>query len=295
MRLPAEIFIPVAKSFDEDSIGTLASLRSTSRQLYELLDPILYKLAARSIIGSHLAWNVIRNDHVSILQKLLDNGFDVNGLCSTPLMNTPYLPLIRHAVTNRKVEVVKLLLKRGAKASDPNLLIAAQSPIQNHEAAGREICQILLKHGSFSAAALHISLEEAVRSGAHDIVRMHLGAGADVQRRFNDFQIGFQDLTFLHKAAMLGNLEVCKVLIEYGADIELRIPIRHSVQQVAEMWTAGEMFQWYCGDTGPELLPLAPTVTVFDPWPFYELLFPKSSVPELFFADVNTYNPWATE
>jgi hypothetical protein len=305
MRLPAEIFIQIAKSFDEDEIGTLASLCITCHQLYELLDPILYKLAAITIVGGHLAWNLIRNDRISTLQKLLDNGFDVDGLCSTRLMNTPFLPLIHHAVKNRKVEIVKLLLKRGAQASDPNLLVTAQSSTYHHPATGRELCQILLQHGSFDTAALHISLEKAVGSGDHEIVRMHLAAGADVYRRFNEIRMRLiQELTFLHKAAMLANLEVCKVLIEYGADIALRIPIRHGfialrtpfqpgIQRGAEMWTAGEMFEWYCGDTGPELfrIPLVPIVTVFDPLPFYELLFPKSSQHE-FFADVN---PWATE
>ncbi|KAI5818353.1 hypothetical protein BZA77DRAFT_306741 [Pyronema omphalodes] len=305
MHLPAEIFIQIAEAFDEDGIGTLASLCITCHQLHELLDPILYKLAARSIVGGHLAWDLIRNDRISTLQKLLNNGFDINGLCSTRLMNTPFLPLIHHAIKNRKVEIVKLLLKRGVEASNPNLLVTAQSSTHHHPETGRELCQILLQHGTFDPDALHISLEKAVDSGDHEIVRMHLAAGADVHRRFNEIRMRLtQELTFLHKAAMLANLEVCRVLIEYGADISLRIPIRHDfialrtpfqpgIQRGVEMWTAGEMFEWYCGDTGPEMyrVPLMSILTVFDPLPFYKLLFPKPSKHK-FFAEVN---PWATE
>ena len=125
-----------------------------------------------------------REDGVRVAELLLAHGTEVDTRS-----NLNHWTPLHVASQHGKIEIVRLLLDRGATV--------------NAEA----------KHGEkplhFVLYRKHNSQEEGVR-----IAQLLLERGADVNTRRNDH------LTPLHLATEFGNLEIVRLLLDYGADPE---------------------------------------------------------------------------
>jgi ankyrin repeat protein len=126
-----------------------------------------------------------QEDGVRVAQLLLDSGADVNTRRNdhqTPLHRASYFG---------NVEIVRLLLDHGA---DPEAIAEGdmgQKPLH------------LVSYGRCG------SQEDVVR-----VAQLLLGRGANVNTRRKD------DQTPLHRASYLGNVEIVRLLLDHGADLE---------------------------------------------------------------------------
>jgi ankyrin repeat protein len=142
--------------------------------------------------------------------------------------------LLRVAVDNNRVEIVRLLIEHDAEidtmdlAGDDwtSLMYAAYN---GHE----EIADILIENGAqidARNAGDGTPLMLAAGSGRRRIVEKLLDAGADIEAKTVDGQ------TALITACMGGDAEVVKLLISRGADMNARDSYRHTAMQ----WAAHE-------------------------------------------------------
>jgi ankyrin repeat protein len=167
------------------------------------------------------------------IEPLIRAGHDVNALQGgeTPLSK---------AVTFRKVESVRLLLKNGA---DPDLAgpghkLPLASPFLTHrDPDSLRILDMLLDagadpnvHGSFGRTPLHTAAED----GRLALARKLIAAGADVEARD---ELG--ERTPLHLAVANGSPQVAAELLAAGADVNSQdangmTPLKIAVQNANE-------------------------------------------------------------
>jgi ankyrin repeat protein len=152
--------------------------------------------------------NAVRNNDVSQLKKLLQNGANVNAADksgSTPLHKAS---LKGHAAC------VKLLLDAGAKSDTPDK--GERTPLYCASLnGGHAVCmQLLLDAGANVNAADtdgDTPLYWASLSGNEKCMQLLLDAGADANISDTDGH------TPLHKASLKGHAACVKLLLEYGA------------------------------------------------------------------------------
>ena len=137
---------------------------------------------------------------VPLIDLLCDYGADPAG------------PL-RGAALHGEIDAVKALIRRGAKIDLP--VAAALSRVSS---AYVEDFRRLLP--AASADERHLALALAAQSGQVEIVRLLLDAGED-PNRFNPLG-GHSHSTPLHQAALTGNNEVVRLLVERGARVDLK-------------------------------------------------------------------------
>jgi len=155
----------------------------------------------------------VKNVDIEIVKMLLDRGADVDAI--NPSSVTP----LHIAVGSKKVEIVELLLNHGAcvNARDCNsstpLLLAAKD-------GSEEIVKLLLKHGAdVNSAYTCTSIEGytplclAVRGGCEKVVKLLLECGANVHAQDKGGKI------VLHFAVEKGDEKLVKLLLKCGANI----------------------------------------------------------------------------
>lgn len=185
------------------------------------------------------------------IEPLIRAGHDVNALegGETPLSR---------AVTFRKVESVRLLLKNGA---DPDLAGPGQNPplaspfLTHRDPDSLRILEMLIDagadpdaHGNFGRTPLHVAAED----GSLALARKLIAAGADVEARD---ELG--ERTPLHVAVANGRLPLAAELLAAGADVNAQdangmTPLKIAVQNANEPLV--------------ELLLQARSETTFDGW-----------------------------
>ena len=155
----------------------------------------------------------VRNGDIEIVKMLLDRGADVDAI---NLYNVTPLHI---AVESKKVEIVELLLNHGAcvNARDCNsstpLLLAAKD-------GSEEIVKLLLKHGAdvnspYTCTSIegYTPLCLAVRGGCEKVVKLLLECGANVHAQDKGGKI------VLHFAVEKGDEKLVKLLLKCGANI----------------------------------------------------------------------------
>ncbi|HUT28146.1 MAG TPA: ankyrin repeat domain-containing protein [Sedimentisphaerales bacterium] len=120
------------------------------------------------------------------------------------------------AVFTGNMEAARRLLAGGADVN-PRFNSGA-TPMELAAAAGRlDMVKLLFEHGAgFTNLEGHCALAAAVDGGNLEVVRFMLDNGVDVNGFYKDGE------TALHHAAEQAKTEFVKLLLEYGADVEIK-------------------------------------------------------------------------
>jgi ankyrin repeat protein len=150
--------------------------------------------------------SVTHECHVSVplIELLCDYGADPSSA-------------VRAAVLHGYGESVNALIQRGAKVDLP--VAAALTQTQEHIDYFR---QLLL---AASAEERHLALGVASQYGHVEIARLLLDAGEDPNRYHPPG--GHSHCTPLHQAALEGNLELARMLVERGARLDMKDILFH--------------------------------------------------------------------
>ena len=175
-----------------------------------------------------------RYGHISIVQRLLDEGVHVN------VVGGRWQTALRAAVVGRHEEVVETLLKHGANmelrlARQPLYMDYSKQASYNALQLGVQggslsIVKALLKHG---ANAMHDAIETlhplilASKQGNVAIIKELLDVGAPINIVGNNQSsyehVQAEDASPMHAAVAGGYLDVIKMLLSQGADIETNV------------------------------------------------------------------------
>jgi len=155
----------------------------------------------------------IRNGDIEIVKMLLHRGANID-----PVNMFAVTPL-HSAVESKNMEIVELLLNQGANvnardfSSSTPLLLAA-------EEGSEEIVKLLLKHGACVNSAYTSAYREgdtalclAVKGRHEKVVQLLLECGANVDGKDKFGK------TVLHTAVENDNIEIVKMLIDRGANV----------------------------------------------------------------------------
>lgn len=178
----------------------------------------------------------VRCGHISMVHKLLDAGAEVNvleGCCQTAL---------RAAFVDGHADVVETLLEHGAdmelgRTSEKALETALQLGVKS---GNLSTVKTLLKHGANAVfdefETLH-SLILASTQGNVAMVKELLSAGAPVnihgKKRSYYGSTQAEDASPIHAAIVGGHLDVTRLLLSQGADIENNVEGFHTPLSVA--------------------------------------------------------------
>lgn len=151
------------------------------------------------------------NGEIELLKLKLDEGLDVNSAYAN---NQTLLSL---AVVYKKLDIVKLLLSRGA---NPNIEdIHGQRPISNIYHGSIHDRRKIAKELLFAGAELNFMgwmqitpLVKAIRNYDYEMIILFLEKGADVNYPYYNF------IRPLNEAVILGCPEIFKLLLSRGAD-----------------------------------------------------------------------------
>jgi ankyrin repeat protein len=146
----------------------------------------------------------------------LDSGANVNmtnGEERTPL---------RAAYVGRHLEVMRLLLERGAVVDVPHDWIGSLVHRASYHGQA-EALRLLLQHDvdiNCAARSRHFTpLHWASSKGRADAAQILLEHGAEI----NAVSLNG---TSLYHASITGRLEIVRLLLEHGADVHIRVPGR---------------------------------------------------------------------
>jgi ankyrin repeat protein len=162
------------------------------------------------------------------VRLMIDAGADVTAASSAGRT-----PLLIAASANGNIDVVRLLLARGANVNDADgvgitPLVAAAN------VNDLEVAKLLLAHGASAlktstAEGVSTPLTGAARNGNTELVRLLLAGKADVNAigaetgpRVKNGLITFARVTALHMAAVSGNVEAVRMLLDAGATVDPR-------------------------------------------------------------------------
>ena len=160
--------------------------------------------------GYDLLRTAIERRHTEIANLLLASGCKVNKK-NKNRVNSP----LHYAAINGEVELVRVLLNKGAKVDARNS--HGKTPLHNGVVSGKtEIVELLLNKGTnvnhrdnSDITSLHL----AVENGTKDIIELLLARGANVNAKALDGK------TSLHVAVERGYIEIVEHLLEHGASV----------------------------------------------------------------------------
>lgn len=215
VALPAEMLLSVSDYLDS---GHLAALARSSKSLYALLNPLLYRKTARGPLAESALKDAIMHGFENNVRMLLAGGMDPN---LHALDGTAALHLC--AVYGR-TSLCELLLDHHAsptlkimRANQPWGFAEGAQPVHYAAAYGRKEIVELFRRRGVDVLARDASgwggLEYAIYSGQTEVVQLFLGYGAS----FNAVDdSGNQPITI---GAMKGFADIVGLLVDAGADI----------------------------------------------------------------------------
>ena len=165
--------------------------------------------------GYHLLYDALDNKHTEVAKLLLTNGSKVNSEVGLHV-NTP----LHFAVRNGDIEIVKMLLDRGADVDAINLYNVTPLHIAV-ESKKVEIVELLLNHGAcVNARNCNSStpLLLAAKEDSEEIVKLLLKHGADVNSAYTC--TSSEGYTPLCLAVKGGHEKVVQLLLECGANVD---------------------------------------------------------------------------
>jgi ankyrin repeat protein len=219
--LPNEVILAIAKELHSE--GAINALARTSRHLYSLLNPFLYRYHEQPKLPA-LHW-AAQGGYASTLISLLDAGVDLyapSRWCPEQTHTLTHHPLIT-AIWYGHLHIVELLLDRGGmserlKEEDYEL------PLNRAIWHGHiPILQFFLQRGvnPWKTRKMDPALVAAVRRGYPEVITLLL---RDAERRqLLDAAQRLQELGHaLWVAAHHGNDELIHLLLAEGADVNFR-------------------------------------------------------------------------
>lgn len=223
-NLPNELLLLIASSVDTEA--DLNALTQLNHHFYNTLILSLYKRDARNPKGSSALKHAVRHGKVSIVQKALQAGADVN---TTTTYCDEECPLIGDAARSGVVEVFELLLD--AKADVLVKDEQGRSPLFHAAEHGHaEMVRILLYNGKRRANEKEKKEKDVVDPNTSDrwartpliaaCIRGHR-AVVDVLLSKNNTNLESQDylgFTALHQAARQNHADIVSTLLAHGAD-----------------------------------------------------------------------------
>ncbi|XP_069477814.1 serine/threonine-protein phosphatase 6 regulatory ankyrin repeat subunit B-like isoform X2 [Ambystoma mexicanum] len=160
----------------------------------------------------------VRENRLSIIERLLELGANLHDRTKDGRT------ALHVAAAHSKEEIVRLLI---TKKADPNIIAGPKDQLPLHFAALRatgavNVIQTLLKACNKEAKYIPdkdgcIPLFLAVEAGNIGICKELLSANADAQLRAKSKTFGD---TVLHACCRRKELELCKLLVEYGATVD---------------------------------------------------------------------------
>ena len=165
--------------------------------------------------------DLLRNGKYSDIQRLIKNGFKINRRYRQN-KNIDLIHPLEEAVYYKNIEVVKALIDAGANVnlvcSHYNLLASVCK--NDHENKRLEIANILLNAGAdpnFYTYIIgsEIPLIEATKYNNVEVCKLLLEKGAELNVRDSCGN------TAIHEAAINGSIEVTKLLYNNGAEVDL--------------------------------------------------------------------------
>jgi ankyrin repeat protein len=206
-------------ALDADALARLLAADATRAMAPDAAGwpPLVYVCASPHAAGEDSDARAVR-----CATLLLDAGADVNGYVIWDGDGKSRLAALYYACVANRVEVVALLLARGAEPNDH------ESVFHSAELDHRECLELLLRHGAdlsgrdgqFDNTPLRfLAGYRPAQPGAAAAlggVRWLLEHGADPNvRNLRDGE------TALHAAALSGNVEQARLLLEHGVDVTL--------------------------------------------------------------------------
>ncbi|RKK80919.1 hypothetical protein BFJ68_g17676 [Fusarium oxysporum] len=187
---------------NKDSVTALLGLSSRFHNGFDITDGLKSKIDSVKTNHTPVSW-ACEEGHLAIAAFLLEQGAQVGV--------DDFLKL----VGNGNIEVVKMLLEKGADAAAATT--DGLTPLYEASQKGHlEIAKMLIEKGADVTTADkggRTPLHEASKNGHLEIANMLLEKGADAATATTD------GLTPLYEASQKGHLEIAKMLIEKGADV----------------------------------------------------------------------------
>jgi len=209
----------------EEAVATLIALGSDVNVTVDLYTERLSADAFQLYPGSTILQSAIFRRNVPIIRQLLDAGADVNRAdCSG---NTAlHLACLDGDESAVDTVAILLSLNRGSRAACRRTDIDVcnchgQTPLMLAAGRGAELVRVLLKERPAPIIEAKdrrhkTALHYAAEAGLEDATLMLLRAGCHV-----DGSIGTNAffITPLHVAARSGKVHICRILLDFGADI----------------------------------------------------------------------------
>ncbi len=205
-------------------------------------------------IGSEALFTAIEKGDVETVRLLVEAGADVNAAEGFG-GNTP----LHEAVKKGDVEIVKILVAAGADVNAEGYFDRTPLTLATEEGA-TEILQILLgtgpdadtsvggedKEAASTPSVGSEALYSAIEKGNVEMVRILVEAGADINAAD-----GFGGNTPLHEAVEQGDAEIVRILVAAGADVHAEGYFDRTPLTLAAEEGATEILQILLG-TGPD-------------------------------------------
>lgn len=166
-------------------------------------------------------FQAVQANDIQKLRALVRRGANINARRASDNL-TPLMAAIayRDASHGVETETIAVLLELGAHPNEQFKLDEARTPLLEACLRGRsDVARLLVQHGAdLSWHFQHSFLLHAAAQGGIDwLVRDMLEGGGDVNERDDEGH------TPLHEAVYAGQVSICQVLIERGADVNARI------------------------------------------------------------------------
>lgn len=169
-----------------------------------------------------LIWLIERNADVEVVNMLLDRGIDVN------VTNADGWSALEAACTEGCINMVRLLIKRGAEVNRAPIAIVRNPLVQTATNGRSDILTVLLANGArtdieFGGRSVgSIAMHTAAAQGQTAAVQLLLDNGVDISERAHHSH------TVLCEAASSGHVETVEILVANGVDLERRCQCDHT-------------------------------------------------------------------
>jgi ankyrin repeat protein len=165
-------------------------------------------------------WSSCEQGCVLDVENLISKGVDVNSTAGPGDWVAKYGTGLVTAVQHNHVEVVRCLLKHGARANQPGNPDSVCLPLHTAAFLGHKtIVKILLNNKAnihAQGGAYRFALTAAAAGGHIDIMRLLIDQGAVLNAR------DMENETALHGAVQGGHLDAVKFLIDQGIDKDVK-------------------------------------------------------------------------